>query len=81
MAVISGGYASPQRVYDSYEGTTLDQLDPNRSVAVNALIVYDLAKRAESHRDPYENLAEMYRVAEVSWERGDYKRFQKDRRL
>ena len=35
----------------------MDIIDPaNRSAAVNALIVYDLAKRAERHGDPYENL-------------------------
>lgn len=44
----------------------------NRSAAVNALIAYDLAKRAERHGDPYENLEAMYHFAEVSWARGDY---------
>jgi predicted enzyme involved in methoxymalonyl-ACP biosynthesis len=44
----------------------------NRSAAVNALILYDLAKRAERDGDPYENLEAMYHMAEVSWERGDY---------
>ena len=44
----------------------------NRSAAVNALILYDLAKRAERHSDPYKNLEEMYHTAEVSWARGDY---------
>lgn len=51
----------------------MDVIDPaNRSAAVNALIAYDLAKRAERHGDPYENLAAMYHFAEVSWARGDY---------
>jgi hypothetical protein len=51
----------------------MDIIDPaNRSSAVNALIVYDLAKRAERHGDPYENLEAMYHFAEVSWARGDY---------
>jgi hypothetical protein len=51
-----------------------DVIDPkNRSAAVNALILYDLAQRAERGADPYENLAEMYRAAEVSWVRGDFK--------
>jgi hypothetical protein len=50
-----------------------DIINPaNRSAAVNALILYDLAKRAERHGDPYENLAAMYHIAEVSWARGDY---------
>jgi hypothetical protein len=51
----------------------MDIINPaNRSAAVNALILYDLAKRAERHGDPYENLEAMYRMAEVSWARGDY---------
>jgi hypothetical protein len=50
----------------------MDIIDPsNRSAMVNALIVYDLAQRAERHGDPYENLAEMYRLAEISWVRGE----------
>jgi hypothetical protein len=36
------------------------------------LMVYDLAKRAERHGDPYENLQAMYHFAEVSWAKGDY---------
>ena len=48
-------------------------IDPaNRAAAVNALIAYDLAKRAERHGDPYENLEAMYHFAEVSWAKGDY---------
>jgi len=51
----------------------MDIIDPaNRSAAVNALIVYDLAKRAERGGDPHENLEAMYHLAEVSWARGDY---------
>jgi len=53
----------------------MEIIDPStRSAAVNALIVYDLAKRAERHGDPYENLTEMYHQAELSWVRGDFKR-------
>jgi hypothetical protein len=44
----------------------------NRMAAVNNLILYDLAKRAERHCDPHENLEAMYRVAEVGWDNGDY---------
>ncbi len=56
----------------------MDIINPaNRSAAVNALIVYDLAKRAERHGDPYENLKAMYRMAEVSWARGDYELIKK----
>ena len=51
----------------------MDIVNPaNRSAAVNALILYDLAKRAERQGDPYENLEAMYRAAEVSWVRGDF---------
>jgi hypothetical protein len=51
----------------------MDIINPeNRSAAVNAVILYNLAKRAERHGDPYENLEAMYHVSEVSWARGDY---------
>ena len=52
----------------------------NRAAAVNALIAYDLAKRAERHGDPYENLEAMYRIAEVSWAKGDYELFKQGRK-
>jgi hypothetical protein len=53
----------------------MDVIDLNqRQAAVNYLMLYDLAQRAERDLDPYANLAEMYRVAEVSWARGDFKR-------
>ncbi len=56
----------------------MEVVDPsNRSAAVNALIVYDLAKRAERHGNPYEGLTEMYRQAELAWVRGEFKPFQK----
>jgi hypothetical protein len=51
----------------------MDIIDPaTRPAAVSALMLYDLAKRAERHGDPYENLEEMYHFAEVSWAKGDY---------
>lgn len=43
-----------------------------RSSAVNYLVLYDLALRAERKADPYTNLAEMYHAAEVSWAQGDF---------
>ena len=56
----------------------MDVIDlKNRSAAVNALIAYDLAKRAERHGDPYENLEAMYHFAEVSWASGDYELIKK----
>ncbi|MCP4308836.1 MAG: DUF3800 domain-containing protein [bacterium] len=42
-----------------------------RPAAVNALILYDLAKRAEFASDPHQGLAEMYRAAEIGWVRGE----------
>ncbi len=51
----------------------MDYVDPaQRSPAVNVLIAYDLAKRAERQADPYEGLAEMYRFAEIACVKGDY---------
>ena len=50
----------------------------NRSAAVNTLMIYDLAKRAERHGDPFEGLADMYHQAELSWVRGEFKPFQND---
>jgi hypothetical protein len=47
--------------------------DPaTRAAAVNALMVYDLAKRVERQGDPYENLEETYHFAPVNWARRDY---------
>ena len=43
-----------------------------RHAAVNSLILFDLAKRAERHADPYYGMAEMYHAAEVSFARGDF---------
>lgn len=44
----------------------------NREAAVNALILYGLATRAERHTNPYENLPALYRAAEIKWALGDY---------
>ncbi len=49
-----------------------------RGPAVNYLVLYDLALRAGRGAEPYENLAEMYHAAEVSWARGDFNRILKD---
>jgi hypothetical protein len=49
----------------------MDVIDPaTRNALVNSLILFDLAKRAERHADPYRGLAEMYHIAEVSFARG-----------
>jgi hypothetical protein len=51
----------------------MEVIDPTtRHAAVNSLILFDLAKRAERHADPYYGLAEMYHAAEVSLARGDF---------
>ncbi len=42
----------------------------NRTAAVNAVILYGLATRAEAGSDPHENLAEIYRQAEIAWVQG-----------
>ena len=42
-------------------------------------MVYDLAKRAERHGDPYENLEAMYYLAEVGWVKGDFELIKKGR--
>lgn len=56
----------------------MEIIDPStKAAAVNALIAYDLAKRAERCGDPYENLPEMYRAAEVAWVKGDFRPGQK----
>lgn len=56
----------------------LELVNPkNRSAAVSALILYDLAQRAERGRDPHYGLAEMYRQAELAWVRGDLMPFQR----
>lgn len=48
-----------------------DFVDPaNRIAAVNAVILYGLATRAEAGSDPHENLAEIYRQAEIAWVQG-----------
>lgn len=44
----------------------------NREAAVNWLMLYEMAKRAQTKADPYEGLHEMYYAAEVSWARGDF---------
>ena len=51
----------------------MDVIDPStKSAAVNAVVVYDLAKRAERHGDPYTGLAEVFRQTEIGWVRGDF---------
>ena len=46
----------------------LDIVDPSsRSAVVSAVILHDMAIRAERRADPYENLEEMYYQAELSW--------------
>ena len=52
----------------------MDVIDPKQRVpSVNYLVLYDLAQRAERGLDPHANLVETYRLAEISWARGDFK--------
>ena len=51
----------------------MDIIDPkNRQAMVNAIVLYGLAVRAEQHANPYENLGEIYRIAEIGWVRGAF---------
>ncbi len=43
-----------------------------RAPAINSIVLYGLAQRAERGDDPHQNLAEIYRVAEVSWDRNPF---------
>jgi hypothetical protein len=53
----------------------IDVVNPkNKPAMVNAFILYDMAKRAKRHGDPFEGLAAMYHAAEVGWARGDFNR-------
>lgn len=51
----------------------MEVIDPStKSAAVNAVVLYDLAKRAERHGDPYAGLADVYRRTEIGWVKGEY---------
>lgn len=51
----------------------MDVIDPKtRQAMVNAIVLYGLAVRAEARSDPYENLAEIYRLAEIGWVEGAF---------
>jgi hypothetical protein len=56
-------------IFPNYEFIDLRQRGP----AINYFMLYDLAQRAESGKDPYVDLAAMYHLAEVSWAKGDFK--------
>jgi hypothetical protein len=58
-----------ESIVPNYEFIDLQQRRP----AVNYFMLYDLAQRAESGKDPYVDLAAMYHLAEVSWAKGDFK--------
>jgi hypothetical protein len=58
----------PDTILPDYDVIDLEQ----RAPAVNYLMLYELAQRAERRQDPYVNLTEMYHEAEVSWARGDF---------
>ena len=44
-----------------------------RAPAVNYLVLYDLAKRAEQGSEPNAGLSNLYEQAEISWARGNFK--------
>jgi hypothetical protein len=43
-----------------------------RAPAINSIVLYGLAQRAERGDDPNQNLADIYRMAEVSWDRSPF---------
>src|ERR1700730_1159530 len=43
-----------------------------RAPAINSIVLYGLAQRAERGDDPHQNLADIYRMAEVSWNRSPF---------
>jgi hypothetical protein len=43
-----------------------------RGPAINSVVLYGLAQRAERGDDPNQNLEEIYRIAEVSWDRSPF---------
>lgn len=60
-------HALPESILPDYEFVN----PANREAMVNSVILYGLATRAEVGANPHENLAEIYRAAEVSWVKGD----------
>ena len=58
------------------EDTMLPDFDiiewKKRAPAINSIVLYGLAQRAERGDDPYQNLADIYRMAEVSWDRSPF---------
>jgi hypothetical protein len=51
----------------------LDVIDfKQRAPAINSIVLYGLAQRAERGDDPHQNPAEIYRLAEVSWDRNPF---------
>ena len=60
-------------IFPDFDVVDLRQREP----AVNFLILYDLAKRAEANADPFSGLAEMYRQAEISWVEGAFPKAEK----
>jgi hypothetical protein len=76
VAVFKNGLPGCEAIVESIAGhghphsilPDLEIVNPaNRSAAVNALILYGLATRAEQQADPYENLEALYHQAEVKW--------------
>ena len=43
-----------------------------RTPAINSIVLYGLAQRAERGDDPHQNLAEIYHAAEVGWDRNPF---------
>lgn len=67
--IIDGG-ALRDSIFPDPEVIDLNQ----RAPAVNYLMLYELANRAERGGDPVAGIAEFYRVAEIGWVEGDFNR-------
>ena len=63
------------------EGMLRDSIFPDwdvidlsqREAAVNYLVLYDLATRADRRANPLQGIDDLYHNAEVNWARGDFK--------
>ncbi len=70
-----------RHVLDHSMGPRFDDIDPAQRVPmVNSVILYGLAERSRTNTDPTYCLAEIHRLAEVAWARGELRFHGPDRR-
>ena len=73
------GFNATAKMMD--EGMLRDSIFPDwdvidlsqREAAVNYLVLYDLATRADRRANPLQGIDDLYHTAEVLWARGDFK--------